>query len=578
METRSRSKPSQASIDDENALHTITEERPSEMRNLDDDVAHENLEVPGAVGGLEYENTSPTFTVPQASSWLRMPFVPQIRARSAAQGVPGCRPPFGNFTTRDVAGALGNPPMQGPGVERVNNPRFVLGMGDARREPRVDDIGNQVQEAVGRAMGDVTKTMREMLGVMNRGLTNVVESIDRNRMLGRIDRFQEVHPPPRAEVNPNGGPQQNPDTERRGRHDDTSSDDEHRDGYSSRGTMGSRSSRVSDRPRQMNHEHSTKLPVFDGKEKWNVWYNRFNDVALMKGWGNAEKLNHLLPRLQGAAGEFVFGQLNQTTRQNFDELVKELESRFRCVETCKTYAARFSHRSQNPQEKPEEYAAELKRLYDKAFPRRDANTRQEDLLRRFLDGLMNEKARFHVEYVKEPQDIDGAVYEVVNYMETTRGPDFSNKKMKYTARSIDDSQNDSHEICDDEDQNLVSRVQGRSAPKTASVPKAKQGSTEEKSPDVATEISRLKDDMKDLMSKFEQRLVNLERAKFNRPRYSDGKANQVICYRCNEQGHYAKDCPTLASKQSNVTSSNNRKTQADPKVTRGTTEVKQQSN
>ena len=80
--------------------------------------------------------------------------------------------------------------------------------------------------------------------------------------------------------------------------------------------------------------------------------------------------------------------------------------------------AQFSKRDQHQGEAVDEYAADLKRLYNKAHP--DPETRQEDLLRRFLNGLLDERARFQVKYVKEPKDIDDAVYEMVNFMETQR--------------------------------------------------------------------------------------------------------------------------------------------------------------
>ncbi len=44
------------------------------------------------------------------------------------------------------------------------------------------------------------------------------------------------------------------------------------------------------------------------------------------------------------------------------------------------------------------------------------------MLRKFLDGLTDERICFHVEYVKEPTDIDEEVYEVVNFLETRRLP------------------------------------------------------------------------------------------------------------------------------------------------------------
>ena len=162
--------------------------------------------------------------------------------------------------------------------------------------------------------------------------------------------------------------------------------------------------------------HSPKIPPFTGQgDTWKVWLNRFN-VAQRWGWSTEEKLNELLPRLQGQAGDFVYGQLNPHVRGSFKMLTKELECRFRKVETTGTFRTQFSHRRQKMGESVEIYAAELKRIYDKAYPDRDRKTRQEDLLRRFLEGLQDDNARHLVEYVKSPGDVDEAVYEVVNFV------------------------------------------------------------------------------------------------------------------------------------------------------------------
>ena len=187
-------------------------------------------------------------------------------------------------------------------------------------------------------------------------------------------------------------------------------------------------------------ERSVKLPPFTGKERWKIWFNRFNDVANRHKWSNETRLDELLPRLQGQAGEFVFGQLCKKIRGNLPELTKELENRFRKVETTKVFGVKFTHRDQKPGETAEEYAAELKRLYDKAYGRRDKQTRKEDLLRRFLDGLSDEGARFHVEYIKDPEDIDAAVFEVVNFLETrgrtSLGESAGERRAKKAYRSL----------------------------------------------------------------------------------------------------------------------------------------------
>ena len=90
-----------------------------------------------------------------------------------------------------------------------------------------------------------------------------------------------------------------------------------------------------------------------------------------------------MPKLQGKAGDFVFSQLSKDTRSCYQELVKELNSRFRVVETEKSFAAKFSQRSQRTDETVEEFAADLKRLYAKAYKNRDCRTKQEDLVRSF---------------------------------------------------------------------------------------------------------------------------------------------------------------------------------------------------
>ena len=88
------------------------------------------------------------------------------------------------------------------------------------------------------------------------------------------------------------------------------------------------------------------------------------------------------------------------------------------METTKAFAARFSNRRQRPGEPATAFAADLKKLYDKAHPKRDWQTRQEDLLRKYLDGLCDDEVRFHVEFIKEPANIDDAVFQTVNFSET----------------------------------------------------------------------------------------------------------------------------------------------------------------
>jgi hypothetical protein len=66
------------------------------------------------------------------------------------------------------------------------------------------------------------------------------------------------------------------------------------------------------------------------------------------------------------------------------------------------------------------FSAELKRLYDKAYPGRALEIRDEDLLRRFFDGLLDSKTKLQIEFFKTPDTLDEAVAVVVNFEETRK--------------------------------------------------------------------------------------------------------------------------------------------------------------
>ena len=175
-------------------------------------------------------------------------------------------------------------------------------------------------------------------------------------------------------------------------------------------------------------EDEVSLPTFtgeDGHETWSVYSKRFQIVAKMEGGTKKDKLRELLLRLQGKAGELVFDQLPRDVCLSYRRLTRELDVRFRKVETSRSFVAKFSWRDQSIGETVEEYSAELKHLYCKAYANRNRNTRREDLLRRFLDGIEDQKTRFHVEYIKQPFDIDDAVFEVVNYLQIRRSTKIS---------------------------------------------------------------------------------------------------------------------------------------------------------
>ena len=265
---------------------------------------------------------------------------------------------------------------------------------------------------------------------------------------------------------------------------------------------------------------NVKIPSFTGKEDWSVWLARFEAIARRHRWTEDDKLDNLFPLIEGKAAEFVYSQLPATVLNDYKELVRELNSRYRVIETPRLYAVQFGRREQKTSESAEEYAAELKTLYFKAYGHRDRRTREEDLVRRFMDGLRDEEMRFDVEYHKEPQTIDEAVYHVVNYMQTR----YSRNSREF-ARHVHEEHQTATDMQEDQRDERIGRMQNT---RNYNPHKAdRKGKLCE-----PTDADTLSIMMKTILEKFEK----MEKD-------SGSRQKEVECYSCRKRGHYSRDCP-----------------------------------
>lgn len=320
------------------------------------------------------------------------------------------------------------------------------------------------------------------------------------------------------------------------------------------------------RPKQRkgNHTAIANLPAFTGKEKWEVWINRFEAVARLQDWNNKSKLQELLPRLQGTAGDFAFDQMSEHTLNSYSRLVNELKNRFGVIENKKTYRVQFNRRNQKTGETVEIYAAELKHIYEKAYRNRDASIRQEDLLQRFLMGIGNDKARIHIELHKDPKTIEEAVQEVITYMETTKYPQHDEEqnfnKRRY-VRQVRGSEKDTSDW-------KTGKLNGKRPPTTPKEQKVDYGaSTCHPSVDMQ-QIQQMFEKMYEEKRKKEtasygnpqgRQPFNHNTSNMNRQYQNDYKRNNsfqnekaqagqssqsqpFLCFYCGQPGHYARYC------------------------------------
>ncbi|CAC5381151.1 unnamed protein product [Mytilus coruscus] len=311
---------------------------------------------------------------------------------------------------------------------------------------------------------------------------------------------------------------------------------------------------------------NAKLPSFTGKEKWEVWINRFEAVANLQNWGNKTKLSELLTRLQGEAGDFVFDQLNSKTLKNYSKLATELKNRFGVFENKRTYKVQFNRRTQKPNEDTADYAAELKRIYDKAYSNRHAKVRQEDLLQRFLMGLSDNEARIHIELTKDPKTIEEAVQEVITYRETTSETQEGNSRKNTKVRQLKKQNNQSSQKSDQ----TVERKQNTNF--------NQQGSTNTENDVISVtkdELQKMFDQMYENKKRndetqtsvtghnhHDERQFDRQPFNVNAPSYvpngnyrknnsdrNNNPENIPKCYYCGQPGHYARKCYSNPNRQ-----------------------------
>lgn len=338
-------------------------------------------------------------------------------------------------------------------------------------------------------------------------------------------------------------------------------------------------------------KHQTvRLPPFTGSssDSWKVWHARFTTIANLNKWNEVTCLSELMQRLQGTAAEFVFDEIPPEILSNYASLVSELDSRFKSVETNRTFKVQFGKRTQKYEETVEEYAAELKRLYDKAYPGRNPEMRRQLLLQQFLNGIRDKSAKFAVEYYKEPNSIEDAIHHVVTYLEAQQGPKGGNwhscNSQTKAVRFDDDDGNEGDYDSNDEDYYTARSVSPVPKHRSRQTLRKLKNTPMKTSKEQNSTVTEEKQILQKILSFMENSSSNSEPSKVSplqdktgqghipnaqgqghipnaqgqvyNPKnvgqgqnQGQGRYADLQCFYCSERGHIKRNCPVLKAER-----------------------------
>ena len=288
-----------------------------------------------------------------------------------------------------------------------------------------------------------------------------------------------------------------------------------------------------------------KVPSFDGKGKWTTFIKQFEAIANNCRWSKEDKLGNLLVSLTGEAADFTF-ELDQYTVADYDELLYQLDNRFRIIQTPESSQRLFYARKLQKGEQPRQFAADLRKLIQKAYPRGlSPEVREDMLLKQFFDGLDDEDARYFVKYLQHPRSLDDAIDKLHEYRTFCRMK--KDNQSRYRLRSMNEYSENEEEIYP-EDYDYV-----------YDIPNLKAFRAQQSKPsDSGSDIKRLCENVESLTKAVTKLLEGHDAAKYKNGRVNKDKKDDwkksATCYRCGEFGHIASDCSVKMVNKGNVKS------------------------
>ena len=158
---------------------------------------------------------------------------------------------------------------------------------------------------------------------------------------------------------------------------------------------------------------------YTGEGSWEEWTFHFENVAVVNGWDEAQKLQFLRVRLTGRAQK-ALQRLPEVSCNTYTAARSALQERFEPSSRRTRYQAEFQTRRKRGSEGWADFADDLKFLAEKGFPELQEEAKELLAVNAYLQQLNQPQVAFSVRQ-RRPRTLDEAVsatLEMESYIST----------------------------------------------------------------------------------------------------------------------------------------------------------------
>lgn len=265
--------------------------------------------------------------------------------------------------------------------------------------------------------------------------------------------------------------------------------------------------------------------LYSGEGSFDEWLDHFDSVAKINGWKDEEATQWLSVRLVGRA-KAAYKRLPEETKQNLDRAKAALRRRFEPESKRSLYTAEFQARCKLPSEDWATFADDLKNLADKALPDLDDTARERLAVDRFLTQIADPQLAFGVRQ-KQPKTVDDAVAATLELQAHLSLANAVSRPGNVPIDAVNHSPRVQPDRATELLEQLVSRMEK-----------------------LQTEIStRNTYSPTPYQQQSSRGRPNYQSRYQQRPHPRRRERGPVVCYRCGQEGHYARGCATPARSQ-----------------------------